>query len=349
MFKLKEKYRINKKIVFFIIFLFILFHFTCHIFNQFNFMIGTKMNIIKTPEWYSLFIKDRRDVRCIKNTIIFYYEELIEKLLLLKDVIINESNYNELFEKSYQLIEDYNRNIEKYFSVLRIYNHLGSDIEIKNDIQKIFNEINIFFIQNFTYNIDIYNILSLVGNFLLKKDIKSNKKKLIENTLNEYKRIGINLSEEKKNRLKEIDIILTDISIDFDMNIQANKNHIIATKEELNGLSDTQIERLQKIDQNSYRIGIDYPTYTMVMSYCKNNNIRKNLYKEFNTRAYPENVEILSKIRTLKDEKAKILGYSNYPQFDFENQMAKSTVQVEDLLHKINVVTVKKALEEKKY
>lgn len=306
------------------------------------------MNIIKTPEWYKTFITDAKDVTFIKNKIIFLYEELIEKLLLLKDVQINELNCDELFEKSYQLIEDYQRNLEKNFSVLSIYNHLGNDIKLKQDIQKVFNDINIFLIQNFTYNLDIYAILFSIGNFLLQKDLKKNKRILIEDTLNEYKRLGIDLSEEKKNRLKEIDVMLTDICIDFEMNIQANKNHIIVKQKELTGLTEVQIERLQKMENNEYKIGIDYPTYAMIMSYCTNSIVRKKLYKEFNTRAYPENVEILSKIRILKDEKAKILGYANYPEFDFENQMSKNIIQVKNLLCNINNATLEKAKIEKK-
>lgn len=350
-YNFKKKYKIEINCLLFLIILFFLFHFKSYIFNQYNCIVGLKMNIIETPQWYKNFIKNKNDISCIKNTIIFAYEELIEKILLLKDLPINELNCNELFEKSYELIEKYNRNIEKHFSILRIYNHLGKDIELKNDIQKVFNDINSFLIQNFTYNIDIYNILSSIGNFLLTtQNLKNNKKKLIENKLNEYRRLGIHLSEEKKNRLKEIDIILTDISINFDMNIQISKNSIVASKNELTGLTDLQIERLEKIEieNDNYKIGVNYPTYSMIMSYCSNSDIRKKLYKEFNTRAYPENIDNLSKIRILKNEKAKILGYKNYPEFDFEDQMAKNIMAVENLFAQVNVATAKKAIEEKK-
>jgi thimet oligopeptidase len=84
------------------------------------------------------------------------------------------------------------------------------------------------------------------------------------------------------------------------------------------------------------------------MSYCDNSALRKKLYKEFNTRGYPENIDNLAKLRELKNEKAKILGYRNYPEFDFENQMAKNIHQVEDLFKKVNGATSKKAIEEKK-
>jgi thimet oligopeptidase len=349
MYNLKKQYKIKINFLLFLIILFFYLILSVMFLTKYNDIIGSKMNIIETPQWYKNFIKDKNDISCIKNTIIFAYEELIEKILLLKDLPVNELNSNDLFEKSYELIEQYNRNLEKHFSALRIYNHLGKEIELKNDIQKAFNDINSFFVQNFTYNIDIYNILFSIGNFLLTtKNLKNNKKKLIENTLNEYRRLGINLSEEKKNRLKEIDIILTDISINFDMNIQMSKNSIIASKNELTGLSDLQIERLERIENDNYKIGIDYPTYSMIMAYCSNSDIRKKLYKEFNTRAYPENIDNLLKIRRLKDEKAKILGYINYPEFDFENQMAKNIIQVERLFTMVNEATAKKAIEEKK-
>lgn len=348
MFKIHEQYKIKKKLIF-MIFIFFLFYLKCYIFKQSNSIVGLKMNKIKTPDWYNLFIKDKNDVDCIKNIILSSYEELISKLLLLKDVLINKENADILFDKSYQLFEDYKNNIQKYFSILHIYYYLGTDSQIQNDIQRVLNEINIFYIENFIYNIEIYNIFNLIGSFFLNNIlIKNNKKRLIESHLNAYKRIGIHLSEEKKKRIKEIDIILNDICMQFQMNIQSTNNHIIVNKNDLLGLSDFQLARLNKIDSDNFKIGVDYPTYSMIMGYCYNAEIRKNLYKEFNTRAFPENFEILDKIRSLNNEKAKILGYENYPQFDLENQMAKNVNAVYNLLNKINEATKLKAQEEKR-
>ena len=79
------------------------------------------------------------------------------------------------------------------------------------------------------------------------------------------------------------------------------------------------------------------PSYIAYMTYGPNEAIREELYKAYVTRA-PENEKIIDEILALRDEMAKLLGFSNYAEYSLATKMAKTTDDViefeEDLLTK---------------
>lgn len=313
----------------------------------------SEIQIMKTikivPNWFQNIIKNKRDVIKIKDKILFLYTELIEeKLLSQKEDEVTEKNIQDFFQKTYVVIEDYHFHINNHFSAFYWYLHLESDNEIKNDIQQILSELENFIIKEFTYNKSIYILLKKVGELYLNYPLaETNEKKLIQDTFYNYKKIGIDLSEEKQKRLKEVSLLLSNISREFELNIQNQDNHIIAKEKDLTGLNKEQIARLKKLDNGDYKIGVDYPTNNLIMSYCDNSRIRKDLYIAFNTRAYPINVSLLEQIRNLTHEQANIIGYSNYAELDIEPQMAKTVENVEKFLDNSAKATASKALKEK--
>lgn len=304
--------------------------------------------IKKILPWFSHMVNEISDVECIKNDILKDYQELIDDILRFKDVPINEANAVEFFVKTYYKIDRVMYDIGLKFNYFGYYNLLGSDEKIKKEIQKAYNDINTFVLNNYTYNYDIYEILKNVAEAYLKTDIAKDEVNLIEKTLDNYRRIGIYLSDEKKTILKDKNILLDDLCLQFQLNIQGTKNHIIVSYKDLEGLTSEQIKKLNQLDDGTYKIGVDSPTYMMIMGYCKNREIRKKLYYEYNTRAYPENIELLEKIRSLRFEIAEILGYKNYAEFDIEDSMAHNVTNVQKLIEDISEASYQKAIDEKK-
>lgn len=303
---------------------------------------------IPVPSWFKDLIKSKEDVICLKERILNLYKAMISKLLLLANVEVTKENVKQQFDQSYRLIEDFRFEIQSLFSYLYWYLYLESDNEIKALIQHTLTELEDFTFQHFTYNKEIYLVLKKVGQLYLSyPNITSQEKKLIEQSFYDYKKIGIDLSEEKKTRIKELSLLLSTISRAFELNIQNQNNHIIAKKESLVGLTEKQLKRLEEIDKDTYKIGVDYPTYDLIMRYCSNDQIRKDLYIAFNSRAYPENVSLLKEIRDLSSEYAELVGSKNYADLDIELQMAKTVTNVEAFLLKTKEATASKALEEK--
>lgn len=304
---------------------------------------------VPTPNWFKALIKNKDDVLATKERIFGLYKTMIARLEGLSENAVTKENVQEYFGRTYRMIEDFRFDIQALYSHFYWYLHLASDNEVKGAIQQALTDLEDFVFEYFSYNKKIYTILKAVGDlYLSSSDITPQEKKLLEQTFYDYKRIGIDCSDEKKLKIKEISLRLSHISREFELNIQNQDNHIIATKDELAGLDACQLSRLKEIAHDTFRIGVDYPTFNLVMSYCSNEDVRKKLYIAFNSRACPQNIPLLKQIRELATEYAQLVGSKNYADLDIELQMAKTVSRVEDFLFKTKDATKSKALEEKK-
>lgn len=321
--------------------------------NQ-NSVRGDKKIMVTLPLWFEKkIIKKKEDVVKIKDDIINLYNKLKNTLLSYQDTPLTENNIDDIFTKTYYFQDCISNQISKKLAYLHYYELLGyGDQEVMDEIQKAQQEINSFAIKNIQYNKDIYILLKKVGTCFLDREVITCcypvEKKLIEDTMKAYKKIGIDLDEETKNKVQHLLIDLDELSLQFSINIQNTDNHIMVNEESLDGLNTEQKKRLEKVLDNKYKLGVDYPTYELIMKYCNVRETREALYKQFITRAFPKNQEIFNTFRNKKHELATLLGYNNFAEYDLDNAMAKKVGIVSSFLDDIAQATEEKARDEKK-
>jgi len=109
-------------------------------------------------------------------------------------------------------------------------------------IQEAQQEITTFYVNNITYNEEIYFLLKNVGeNYLANgENIPEVEKKLINNTLKQYNKIGISLPRNDQDALKKLFIEIEQLALEFAINIQKTDNHILADDAQLSGLTEAQ-------------------------------------------------------------------------------------------------------------
>src|SRR5262249_22441979 len=86
-------------------------------------------------------------------------------------------------------------------------------------------------------------------------------------------------------------------------------------------------------------IDINYPDYIPVMTYCKNADVRKRLYLEFNNRAYPKNMDALKQMIEKRHELANLVGYSTWADYITATKMTGNAKVVRDFIDKIVAVS----------
>ena len=143
-------------------------------------------------------------------------------------------------------------------------------------------------------------------------------------TMKDFKRAGLDLPDEKLKQVKRLQKELTALELVFGRNIAQDNRTIALPRVALAGLEDDFIDNLKRTDDGLYILGVDYPTYFNVMEHCAVEDTRRQLYREFNNRAYPVNEDILKQIIAKRDELARLLGFSSYAQLDIDSQMAKT-------------------------
>ncbi len=162
----------------------------------------------------------------------------------------------------------------------------------------------------------------------------------------DFKRSGLDLPKEKLDKVRSLIKELTALSLDFETNIAKDNCKILVSKDELEGMDKSFIDNLQKDKNGMFILGCDYPTYFSIMENCTVATTRQKLHTAFNNRAYPQNMEVLNKVISKRDELAKLLNFNSYADLDLSNQMSKNPKKVKEFLNNIIDKASKKANQE---
>ena len=163
----------------------------------------------------------------------------------------------------------------------------------------------------------------------------------------DFKDAGHSLSNEKKDRLTEIEKKLIDLGISFSENIAKDKTEVSFHENELKGLSQNELDNLRK-DKNKFVITMAYPDINAVMENCSVRSTREIVWKAFNNRAVKENSPILEEAVVLRNEKAILFGFKTWAEYRLQNRMAKSPESVASMYESLIPKLQKAAEIEKK-
>ncbi len=195
-------------------------------------------------------------------------------------------------------------------------------------------------------------------------DLTTEQNRLLEKTYLSFARNGANLPDDKKEKLRSIDMKLSKLSLDFGNNVLAETNDYVlhlTDENDLKGLPDYVIEQAKKEaesrDKDGWIITLQAPSYVPFMTYADNRELRKELSIAYGKRSFQDNEfnneEIVKEIVKLRLERANLLGYKTHADFVLEESMAKSPEIVneflDDLLKKSKSFGVKEVEELKAF
>ncbi|RBQ26703.1 M3 family metallopeptidase [Arcobacter sp. CECT 9188] len=190
------------------------------------------------------------------------------------------------------------------------------------------------------------------------KSIQSNEKrtlndiqnKVLENEIRDFELSGCNLENNKKKRLEDIDLTLSELAHKFSQNLLKATNSYELIIEDFKDVeeipqSDLELAKFEDNGKIKYKFTLQMPSYLAYMTYGSNREKREELYKAYTTRA-SENGKIIEELLLLKDEKAKILGFTNYAQYSLSTKMAKTEEEVVNFLIELGNKAKPKAIKE---
>lgn len=187
------------------------------------------------------------------------------------------------------------------------------------------------------------------------KSLNTERKRHLEIALRGFRLGGGDLPEDKKVRLKEINLEQSKLGLDYQNNItNSTFNLVITDKKDLEGLTeDTILGAAAKAKdlklENSYVFNLDMPSYLPFMKYSKKSDLKKELWTKYITRATAEgkdNRPLIKDIIRLRKEKAQLLGFKSFGELSLETKMANSPDEVMTFLDSIATKTVDIAAEE---
>ena len=184
--------------------------------------------------------------------------------------------------------------------------------------------------------------------------------RLLTETFKSFANNGANLSEDKKTRLKEINQELGLLSLQFGNNVVAETNAyqlFITDEAELKGLPESakaaaKEEAVAAGRPEAWLFTPKRTSFTPVLQYCENRELRKELLMAYTTRGNHDNEndnkDIIVKTMQLRVEKAQLFGYTNPADYILADCMAKDAKTVDAFLESVWEPSLKAAKREAK-
>jgi oligopeptidase A len=238
------------------------------------------------------------------------------------------------FVKPFEMLEE---RLEQFFTPL---SHLNA-VENSELTQKIYTEALPLLSEYSTeigQNIHIFEAFKSI-----KADeysqLSTAQKRVVDLNLLHFELSGAALDDEKKARLKAINLRKSELANTFSQNLLDATNayeKIITDDADVLGIaaSDLEMATIEYHGKTAYRFTLQMPSYLAYMTYGPNRTIREELYKAYTTRA-PENAAIIDELLALRHESAQLLGFSNFAERSLASKMAPDSKSVTSFMESL--------------
>lgn len=180
-----------------------------------------------------------------------------------------------------------------------------------------------------------------------KENLTTEQKMVLKKYYNNFVRGGANLSPGDKEKLKKINGELAVLSFKFGDNQLKETNDyklVISDKKDLSGLPEGVIAAAAETAKESGIEGkwiftLHNPSIIPFLQYADNRSLREEIYQAYINRGSRDNAnnnwKNISRMSTLRVEKANLLGFPDYASYVLDNNMAKTPENVYQLCNQI--------------
>ena len=247
-------------------------------------------------------------------------------------------------------LEDATESLGRSWSVISHLNSVADTPELRAAYGEMLPQVTAFF-SSLSQNLALYGKFKVISNSSEFSKLSMAQKKVIENSLRDFRLGGAELSEAEKPRFAQIQdeqAILGKAFSDHVLDATDAFIHVITDQDELTGLPEDAIAAaadtaLQK-NVKGWAFTLHFPSYYPVMQYSENSALRQLMYEAYVTRAselasqfangkreWNNTGNMLAQLR-LRDEEARMLGFQNYAALSIAPKMANTVSEVDQFL-----------------
>ena len=150
--------------------------------------------------------------------------------------------------------------------------------------------------------------------------------------LERFERNGMGLDDKDLKKFVKLNTKRLDKITRYNVNLNNYQDQLELTREQLAGMEDTYINRLQRTQEGNYIVTLKYPDYNPFMANAKDDQARKALQTKFAKRGGKQNVKLLEDTLLLRTKQARLLGFEKYPDYVLPQRMAKNYETLEAFL-----------------
>lgn len=178
------------------------------------------------------------------------------------------------------------------------------------------------------------------------QQLTGTRQRYVQKTIEDFQRSGAELDAAGKKKLEQLDQELNQLTTQFSQNVLDGTQafELYVEEDRLQGLPEYARafarESAQAKGQSGYRLTLQAPSVTAVLTYAEDRELRRTIWEAFNRRgvAPKNNLPLVRRILQLRREKAQLLGFSHFADLATSDRMAKTGAEarrfIDDLTEK---------------
>ncbi|WP_268225294.1 M3 family metallopeptidase [Sinomicrobium oceani] len=259
--------------------------------------------------------------------------------------LITSNTQSPTFKNTIEALEFSGKYLDRMISMFFNLNSAETNDEIQKLAQKISPMLSEFG-NDIRLNQKLFQRVEAVYLQQKELDLNAEQTTLLENRYKSFARNGAALSEDKKNKLREIDKKLSSLSLKFGENVLAETNAFelhLTDEKDISGIPEGALEAAKNLaeskDKEGWVFDLNYPSLVPFLTYADNRELRKKMLLASGSKGFHndelDNRETVLSITRLRFERANLLGYKTHAHYVLEERMAKTPGKVNDFLKEL--------------
>ena len=256
------------------------------------------------------------------------------------------ATWNQLAEP----LEDATEALGRSWGVISHLNSVADTPELRAAYGAMLPEVTAFF-SSLGQNLALYQKFKVLSKSPEFAKLNRAQKKVIENSLRDFRLGGAELSDADKPRFAQIQdeqAILGKAFSDHVLDATDHFVHLISDESELVGLPDdvkaAAADTAEQKGLKGWAFTLHFPSYYPIMQYSENRALRRLMYEAYITRSselapqfgegkldWDNTQNMLEQLR-LRDEEARMLGFANFAALSLAPKMANTVEEVDRFL-----------------
>jgi Zn-dependent oligopeptidase len=162
---------------------------------------------------------------------------------------------------------------------------------------------------------------------------------VLRTSLRDYHRSGVDRDDATRAKIRQLQDELVKIGQEFEQNIPEDVRKLQLDPAQLDGLPEDFKQAHKPDASGKVTLKTDNTDYIPFREYATNDAAQKAFYELYTHRAYPKNLEVLSRMMQKRYELAQVLGYSDWAAYVTEDKMVATKQNAADFIEKITAAS----------
>ncbi|HEX5860178.1 MAG TPA: M3 family metallopeptidase [Microbacterium sp.] len=160
--------------------------------------------------------------------------------------------------------------------------------------------------------------------------------RLLDHILRDFRRGGVDLDDGARERVRELTARDTELGLAFGRAIRDGKREIRVAPEALAGLPADFVEAHPAGDDGLVVLTTEYTDLMPVREFATDRGTRTALLEAYNDLGWPDNDPVLAELLAVREERARLLGFTDWADFETETRMIGTGAAIPAFLDRLD-------------